>query len=349
MDAHAHLLSLGWAGPGHSLDSRPHLQHKGRRGLAYDPSRNDNTGRGLVKPLLVSQKKNSFGVGKKAHEPAAGNEWWLKGFETALNNIGKRYGSEATSGTATPETPSGSRSGYRGKHNGLYGFFVKGQQMEGTMRERASKQSGGKKRKSDTFDNDEERSVSSSTTTPGSFDSEETAPTGEATADFEQINQFPIVRDKDRRRGEITVKADPAQGFEQMGPLFEAASQRTKKHAKRNEASGQSNALSQADDAIDEAAKSDRRPRRKAAKIKTIPVASELSDNEQRRRERRAAKAAASASSSKKGNAWSSALGKTDVAKSQEDISTSADEALRRAERKKRKDQKRLAKMQTDC
>ena len=73
MDAHAHLLSLGWAGPGHSLDSRPLLQHKGRHGLAYEPSQRKSTGRGLVKPLLVSQKKNGFGVGKKAYEPAAGN------------------------------------------------------------------------------------------------------------------------------------------------------------------------------------------------------------------------------------------------------------------------------------
>lgn len=148
MDAHAHLLSLGWAGPGHSLDSRPQLQHKGRRGLAYDPSNNNsnsnsnNNGRGLVKPLLVSQKKNSFGVGKRTHEPAAGNEWWLKGFENALSNIGKNNSSGATSGTATPESPSTAVDG--GKHSGLYGFFVKGQQMEGTIRGEMRKQSGGK-------------------------------------------------------------------------------------------------------------------------------------------------------------------------------------------------------------
>src|SRR5271170_6521479 len=131
MDAQAHLLSLGWAGPGHSLDSRP---HKGRRGLAYDPNQVHNTGNGLIKPLLVSQKKNTFGIGKKAHEPAAGNEWWLKGFEVALGNIGKSDG-ERTSGTATPLDTSG----YRGKHAGLYQFFVRGGEIEGTIGGEAAK------------------------------------------------------------------------------------------------------------------------------------------------------------------------------------------------------------------
>ena len=68
MNAEAHLISLGWAGPGNALNS--HIKaHKGRGGL------------GLTKPLLVSQKKNTFGIGKKVHEPASGNDWWLKGFE----------------------------------------------------------------------------------------------------------------------------------------------------------------------------------------------------------------------------------------------------------------------------
>ena len=113
---------------GHSLDSRP---HKGRRGLAYDPKQAQNNGNGLIKPLLMSQKRNTFGIGKKAHEPAAGNEWWLKGFEAALSNVGKSE-SERTSGTATPELGHPA-NGHSGKHIGLYGFFVKGGEMEGTI------------------------------------------------------------------------------------------------------------------------------------------------------------------------------------------------------------------------
>src|SRR5882757_935536 len=155
MDAHAHLLSLGWAGPGHSLDSKPY-QQKGHRGLAYDPAKVGNNGNGLVKPLSISQRKGRFGIGKKAHEPQAGNEWWLKGFENALGNIGKSE-SERSSGTATPVV-----NDYTGgKHGGLYSFFVKGQEMEGTIGKLEEIKRSSKKRKSDMFD--QEKNGDSST------------------------------------------------------------------------------------------------------------------------------------------------------------------------------------------
>jgi nucleolar protein TMA23 len=204
MDAHAHLLSLGWAGPGHSLDSRP---HKGRRGLAYDPKQAQNTGNGLIKPLLISQKKNTFGIGKKAHEPAAGNEWWLKGFETALSNVGKSE-SERTSGTATPEL-SRPVNGVTGKHVGLYGFFVK--------------------RKSDALDSHVELSDSSD----GGERSTETRPrkkrkSKEGTEDFEQVGAFLQARDKDEKRRQRKQKADALEEFQQVGEFFEARSSRRK-------------------------------------------------------------------------------------------------------------------------
>jgi hypothetical protein len=332
MDAHAHLLSLGWAGPGHSLDSRPHLQHKGRRGLAYDPSQNSNTGRGLVKPLLVSQKRNTFGIGKKAHEPAAGNEWWLKGFENALSNIGKND-SAATSGTATPET--GSTSGYRGKHNGLYGFFVKGQQMEGTMREEKEEQRA-KKRKSDTFDDEEQMSVSSRTTTPGTSTSEKKHTSkGEATADFAQISQFLDVRDKDRKKGERRAKADPTDEFEQMGQFFRAAS-KPMKYGNRNVDLDPFSALPVANQTIEAAPNAERNLTRKKRKSQKVDEPVEVSEKEQ------------NLSFAEKKRLLSSSTRSTPIPAFHADSWTPEDEAVSRAERKRRKEQKRLAKMQTE-
>jgi hypothetical protein len=335
MDAHAHLLSLGWAGPGHSLDSRPHLQHKGRRGLAYDPSQNNNTGRGLVKPLLVSQKRNTFGIGKKAHEPAAGNDWWLKGFENALSNIGKNNDSTVTSGTATPET--GSTSGYRGKHNGLYGFFVRGQQMEGTIGEER-KDLRGKKRKSDTFDDGEQTSVSSTTTTPGSS-TPRTRPAskGNAAADFDQISQFLGVRDKDRRRGERSAKLDPRDDFEQMGQFFKAAAKPTKKHRERNKDVASSPGVQIASETAEAASRPEKPLAKKKKESKTVDETVEVSERQQ------------NLSPAEKITLPSSSVRSAQIPAFQAGSSAPVDEALRRAERKRRKEQKRLAKMETDC
>jgi nucleolar protein TMA23 len=225
MDAHAHLLSLGWAGPGHSLDSRP---HKGRRGLAYDPKQVHNTGNGLIKPLLISQKKNTFGIGKKAHEPAAGNEWWLKGFEAALSNVGKSE-SERTSGTATPELGRPA-NGYVGKHMGLYGFFVKGGEMEGTIGLDAPKEftsTRRKKRKSDGLDN-REGSPNSSDGEKWSTEIRKNCKSKEGTEEFEQVGVFLQARDKDEKRRRRKQKADALEEFQQVGEFFEARSSRRK-------------------------------------------------------------------------------------------------------------------------
>ncbi|ERF69079.1 hypothetical protein EPUS_01035 [Endocarpon pusillum Z07020] len=345
MDAHAHLLSLGWAGPGHSLDSRPSLQHKGRRGLAYDPSQNNHTGRGLVKPLLVSQKNNSFGIGKKAYEPAAGNEWWLKGFENALSNIGKNSNSEATSGATTPGT--GNTSSYRGKHNGLYGFFVKGQQMEGTIQESAKGQGRGRKRKSDALDQEEDTSTSSANHTPGSTVSIKTfASKSEATTDFQQISQFLDVRDKDRKQGMRRVKTSPIREFEQVGNFFKAGSERKQQCTPKIE-DGNGPVASQGLDKVDvEEIKKERRQRRKEARLQGTEVPLDMAKKEQRTQGRKAAKVMARLSSINKKTFPSDPIEGAQIARVHADSSASGDEALRRAERKRRKEQKRLAKAQ---
>lgn len=218
MDAHAHLLSLGWAGPGHSLDSRPSYKQKGHRGLAYDPAKVGNNGAGLVKPLLVSQRKGRLGIGKKAHEPQAGNEWWLKGFESALGNIGKSE-SERSSGTSTPvvhEHPTG-------KHSGLYTFFVKGQQMEGTLGKLEELNRSSTKRQSDVLEMEDD-GTSSLKKKKRKIDN--------AAAEFEQIGEYMALRDKDEKRRKRTERPSPVEEFRQVSEYLEMRSDKKSKKRK---------------------------------------------------------------------------------------------------------------------
>ena len=276
MDAHAHLLSLGWAGPGHSLDSRP---HKGRRGLAYDPKQSQNNGNGLIKPLLISQKKNTFGIGKKVHEPAAGNEWWLKGFETALSNLG-RSESERTSGTATPELGRPA-NGYTGKHVGLYGFFVKGGEMEGTIgleteTEIVSRRR--KKRKSDPLDSQEESSSSSAGEEP-QVGARKKRKSTENTQDFEHVGAFLQARDKDERRRHRKQKADAFEEFQQVGEFFEARSSRSKASPGDPNQSYTSESIQDVAVAAAEDSEQDRQGRKKERKIRRAEKAAKLAES----------------------------------------------------------------------
>lgn len=227
MDARAHLLSLGWAGPGHSLDSRPNepgsYKQKGHRGLAYDPSKDPlkvgNTGNGLIKPLLVSQRKNRFGIGKKAYEAPAGNEWWLKGFESALGNIGKSE-SERSSGTSTPvNVPAG-------KHGGLYAYFTAGQIMKGTIEEDVAERSS-RKRKSDEFEEDNHEKLNPRPTSPKK----------PATAhEFEMVSAFMRERDKQEKKRKKEGKASELEQFSLIGQFFDVAEKQQKQNRKRKSA-----------------------------------------------------------------------------------------------------------------
>ena len=264
MDAHAHLLSLGWAGPGHSLDSKP---QRGRRGLAYDPKTvtSANTGNGLVTPLLISQKRNTFGVGKKAHEPAAGNEWWLKGLEAALSNIGKS-GSERTSGAATPN-PGGSKTRFGGKQEGLYGFFVKGQEMVGTIDTSKidAEQRGTKtKRKSDAL----EENISE----PSDQEDQKRKqpPKSKSTddvAEFEQVGAFIGTRDRDEKRRRRKSRAIELVEFQQVGEFFQvAADMKRKTHGAEAQVNLIQPLSGTAPSAGEEVSKEERRRQRKAEK-----------------------------------------------------------------------------------
>ncbi|KAL6242491.1 hypothetical protein RBB50_010631 [Rhinocladiella similis] len=322
MDAHAHLLSLGWAGPGHSLDSRPYKQ-KGHRGLAYDPAKVGNNGTGLVKPLLVSQRKGRLGVGKKSHEPQAGNEWWLKGFESALGNIGKSE-SERSSGASTP-VPLYSG----GKHSGLYSFFIKGQQMEGTIGEDEaemvmSSQTNEKKRKSDvlvgTTTDEDDRD-------PASKNKKQKLK--RAAAEFEQVGEYLALRDKDSKPRRRTERPSPVEEFRQVGEYLAARTDKKKKKKEKFESQEESGtstpALLQEEEPQAERAetKEERRERRRKRK------------EEKERREKTQMDARRGASS---GGGQSD-----DVDVDGESEDAAAREA-RRAERKKRKAAEKAAK-----
>ncbi|EXJ86888.1 hypothetical protein A1O3_03842 [Capronia epimyces CBS 606.96] len=250
MDAQAHLLSLGWAGPGHSLDSRPYTQ-KGHRGLAYDPAKVGNNGNGLVKPLLVSQRKGRFGIGKKAHEPPAGTEWWLKGFESALGNIGKSE-SERTSGASTPAI-SQSQHNMSGKHGSLYSYFIKGPDMEGTIEdldemqgtienenldemevERSlSSKKKKKKRKSDVLDDDDTDTAAVVTKMKKSSKKQKR----DAVVEFEQVSTYMALRDKDKQRRQRPERPSPVEEFRHVGEYLEAKARSERKDKeKKNEA-----------------------------------------------------------------------------------------------------------------
>ncbi|KZZ87967.1 hypothetical protein AAP_05233 [Ascosphaera apis ARSEF 7405] len=102
MDAKALLMSQGWSGPGNPLNP-------GRRPGAHG-------GLGLTKPILVSRKQNTLGVGKKTIDHS--NQWWLRGFEAALKGVG-------TPGTATPTSQESYCPGLSAGSE-LHRFFVSG-------------------------------------------------------------------------------------------------------------------------------------------------------------------------------------------------------------------------------
>lgn len=109
MDAAKHLKGLGWRGEGHSLDS---------------------TNRGLRKPLLVSNRNANQGLGSKSQKEKQADQWWLNAFDNALKEIGT--GKESNLAQVAKHGV---------KLGGLYGFFVKGEELVGTIQERIAEES----------------------------------------------------------------------------------------------------------------------------------------------------------------------------------------------------------------
>ncbi|EUC46707.1 hypothetical protein COCMIDRAFT_92080 [Bipolaris oryzae ATCC 44560] len=101
MNAEAYLRKQGWQGSGHSLDT---------------------TGRGIKKPLLIAHKNDQLGLGKKKAAHTTDDQWWMRAFDQSLQSIGTGKDS-----TLDQIRTKGINRG------GLYGFFVKGEQIEGTI------------------------------------------------------------------------------------------------------------------------------------------------------------------------------------------------------------------------
>jgi nucleolar protein TMA23 len=100
MDASGYLKKHGWQGSGHSLDGH---------------------GRGLKKPLLVSKKVDVLGVGLNKHA-AVSDQWWLRAYDQGLATLGT--GKESALAQAQKHGVN---------RGGLYGRFVKGEGVPGTL------------------------------------------------------------------------------------------------------------------------------------------------------------------------------------------------------------------------
>ncbi|KAF2858073.1 hypothetical protein K470DRAFT_193500, partial [Piedraia hortae CBS 480.64] len=100
MDAAAYLTRHGWRGKGHSLD---------------------HSNRGLTKPLMISRKVDVLGVGINKHA-AVSDQWWMRAFDESLKSFG-----------TGKESMLSQVSKYGHNRGGLYGRFVKGEGLKGTI------------------------------------------------------------------------------------------------------------------------------------------------------------------------------------------------------------------------
>lgn len=114
MDARALLTSQGWRGSGHSL-------HK-----------SDDT-IGLSKPILVSRKTNTLGIGRKNH--VTSDQWWLNAFDEQLKSLdtsNKTSIVQTKKNTKLDSLLTAGAGKYKGA-NALYACFVSGGMLEGSL------------------------------------------------------------------------------------------------------------------------------------------------------------------------------------------------------------------------
>ena len=118
MDAAAYLTNQGWRGDGHSLHQ---------------------SGRGITKPIRISQKANVLGVGKKQHDAHA-DQWWARAFDDTLKGLnttksvvtGKTEGIHLGSGAQALQMVGIGGAKWVGQ-SGLYSNFVRGESLSGTL------------------------------------------------------------------------------------------------------------------------------------------------------------------------------------------------------------------------
>lgn len=118
MDAAAYLTNQGWRGDGHALH---------------------HSGRGITKPIHISQKANVLGVGKKLHDAHA-DQWWARAFDDTLKGLNTTK-NDATGKTDGVQFGAGAQAlqmvGIGGAkwvgQVGLYSNFVRGESLSGTL------------------------------------------------------------------------------------------------------------------------------------------------------------------------------------------------------------------------
>ncbi|MCJ1287825.1 hypothetical protein MMC26_007177 [Xylographa opegraphella] len=114
MDTTAYLTNQGWLGLGHALQP---------------------TGVGITKPLLVSHKSNSFGIGKKKHDANA-DQWWARAFDISLRGleVGNNRATESVNPRERGPMDMIKAGGEKSAGNdGLYAGFVRGEGLSGTI------------------------------------------------------------------------------------------------------------------------------------------------------------------------------------------------------------------------
>ena len=118
MNTSAYLIDHGWKGEGYTLQ----------------PS-----GRGLKKPLLTSRKKDAFGLGKAKYSPLR-SQWWLSSFDKSLKDFDLQDKAVVAESLATQAEAKNRKDATERIPNkyfnraGLYGRFVSGDGLKGTLR-----------------------------------------------------------------------------------------------------------------------------------------------------------------------------------------------------------------------
>ena len=118
MDARALLTSQGWRGTGHSL-------HKTDDAI------------GLSKPLLLSRKDDTRGLGTKQHFTS--DQWWMNAFDEQLKGLDTTKDGKVRQ-TVTTGKLNAIEKGSLGRWY-LYTSFVKGGVLEGTVHNEEDKDS----------------------------------------------------------------------------------------------------------------------------------------------------------------------------------------------------------------
>src|SRR5436309_3380311 len=120
MDTARYLKSQGWLGVGHALSA----------------------GKGLSKPILVSQKLDVLGLGKRKHNQA--DQWWARAFDNSLQGLQVQQGdigADGTNGvTVTQTEKDGLLESLAAGNGALYSMFVKGEGLAGTIGEEVAEE-----------------------------------------------------------------------------------------------------------------------------------------------------------------------------------------------------------------